>query len=249
MSAAHRSSLLALLAVPLLLAGCTTGPEVAPSPTASTTTSAEPSGEPGSEPSASDAPTGGAPWHRFSTANGMASITVPPTWTVEGGAVSSDYGESQWIWVRNSLRHEMALLTVSSGGDRGGTCGDSVIDGTSEVPARIHLVEEVDVGGETLDAPPAYLYAATVESSTDVFAFHAGYSLERPVDDRMPCTIFDDVAVPDGYPWVSFGVPNADIGGGLWRVDSFDAGERYAQTEEYDTLMDVLRSLRLEAGS
>lgn len=244
MSAARRS-LLALLAVPLLLASCAAGPEEAPSPTPSATEAIESS----APVAASEEPQTDARWQRFSTENGMASITVPPTWTVEGGAVSGDDGESQWIWVRNSLRHEMALLTVSSGGDRGGTCGDSVIDGTSEVPARIHLVEEMDVGGETLDPPPAYLYAATVESSRDVFAFHAGYSLERPADDRMPCTIFDDVAVPDGYPQVSFGVPNADIGGGLWRVDSFEAGQAYAQTEEYDTLMDVLRSLRLEAGS
>ncbi|WP_405218482.1 hypothetical protein [Agrococcus sp. Ld7] len=255
MSATLRSTLLTLFAGPLLLAGCAaTGPDAAPPPAVSTTASAEPSAEPSPEPSGessgADAPTGEAAWHRFSTENGMASIAVPPTWTVEGGAVSSDVGEWQWIWVRNSLRHEMALLRLGVGGDRGGACGGNVIAGTSDVPARIHLVEEVDVTGETLgDAPPTYLYAATVERSDGAFAFHAGYSLERPADDRMPCIVYDDVAVPVDYPQVSFGVPDADIGGGLWRVDSLEAGEAYAQTEEYETLMDVLRSLRLQAGS
>jgi hypothetical protein len=34
----------------------------------------------------------------------------------------------------------------------------------------------------------------------------------------------------------------------VWEVDSFEAGERYAATEEYATLLEVLRSLRLEAA-
>ncbi|MGM1028861.1 MAG: hypothetical protein ACQEWM_03180 [Actinomycetota bacterium] len=239
MSAGRRSGVLPLLVVPLLLVACASSPPAAsPAPPAASPTAA-----------ASPTPVTEATWHRFSTESGMASISIPPTWTVEGGAVETHAGGVQWIWVRNSLRHEMALLAIGKGGDRGGACDDWDGDGTAFVPARIHLVEEVDVTGETLgDGPPAYLYAATVQPAEGDFSFHVGYSTERPGGDRMPCLIYDDVAVPEGFPSVTLGTPPATIGGGLWQVDSFDAGAAYAETDEYAALVDVLRSLRLEAA-
>jgi len=244
-SAARRSAVLSLLVAPLLLVACAGGAPAATTapPASSAPASASPTAA--ASPTAVPEPT----WHRFSTESGMASVSIPPTWTVEGGAVASDVGDVEWIWVRNSLQHEMALLAIGNGGDRGGACDDWDGDGTAFVPARIHLVEEVDVTGESLDdGPPAYLYAATVQPAEGDFSFHVGYSTERPEGDRMPCLTYDDVAVPEGYPWVTLGTPSASMGGGLWQVDSFDAGAAYAETEEYAALVDVLRSLRLEAA-
>lgn len=246
MSAPRRRWLLALLGGPLLLAACASTPP--PAATAPAATAPAASAAP--SPSASEPPLAeDADWHRFSTANGMASISVPSTWTVEGGTTESEFGSAQWIWVRNSLRHEMALLAIGYGGDRGGACDDWDGDGTGFVPARIHLTEAVDVLGSGLEgSAPAYLYAATVQVAEGEFSFHAGYSVDRPADDRMPCFIYDDVAVPDGYPQVTLGTPPPTIGGGLWAVDSFEAGEAYAATDEFSALVDVLRSLRLEAA-
>lgn len=244
MSAARRPSLLALLAVPLLLTACaSTAPPTSTAPaSASPSASAAPTVAASEPPLADD-----AAWHRFSTANGMASISVPSTWSVEGGETASDIGWAQWIWVRNSLRHEMALLTIGSGGDRGGGgCDDWDGDGTGAVPARIHLVEEVDVLGIGLvGSAPAYLVAATVQATEGDFSFHVGYSAERPADDRMPCRVDGDVPVPDGHPQVTLGTPSPEMAGGLWTVDSFEAGEAYAATEEYAALIDVLRSLEI----
>lgn len=243
MSAARRSWALVLLAAPLLLVACAPGPAAAPSsPPSTTPTSAA--------PAASDAPPQEDQWQRFSTIDGMASVAVPPTWTVEGGASSSELGETQWLWIRNASGQEMAVLGIGTGDGRGGYCDDWDGDGSSFVPARIHLVEEVDVTGDSLDdGPPAYLSAATVGTGEDTFALRVGYTAERPEGDRMPCPLWNDVAVPDGYPVVELGSPGPEMGEGMWSVDSFEAGERYTETEEYATLIDVLRSLQLEAGS
>ncbi len=255
MSPARRPSVLALLAVPLLLGACAATPpsaSTAPAPTAGHQT-APTSTEPAPSASGSEPPLAGdVPWHRFSTENGMVSISVPSTWTVEGGATASDFGDAQWIWVRNSLRHEMALLTIGTGGDRGGGCGDEV-DGVFQpdddgmLPARIHAVEVLDLGDE-LDAfgtpGEPHLVAATVQSG-EAFGFHVGFLPEPPQNGLVPCHWYDDVAVPAGFPDVTLGTPSVDTAGGLWLVDSFEAGEAYTATEEFATLMAVMRSLQL----
>lgn len=116
------------------------------------------------------------------------------------------------------------------------------------MPARIHLVEETDAAASIGAGSGPFLYAATMQEAEDRFSFHAGYSLERPAADRMPCLPYDLVTPPERAPMVMFGTPaSTPDGERRFLVDSFEAGEQYAQTEEYATLIDVLRSLRLEA--
>lgn len=241
----------------LLLSGCaepSAAPPATPTtpPTAAVAESASPpASAPATSAEASAEPT--ADWQRVATENGLVSLRIPTTWTVEHGGETIE--ESLWaqtMLVRNSIGQEMAILSVSEGGDRGGACGADV-DGVFQqdddgmLPARIHAVEVLELGDE-LDAfgtpGKPHLVAATVEYG-ERFGFHVGFLPEPPQDGLVPCLWYDDVAVPAGFPNVMLGTPPVDTAGDIWLVDSFEAGEAYTETSEFATLMSVMRSIEL----
>lgn len=177
-------------------------------------------------PAASDPPVSDETVHVIAVGDVEASISVPAAWSVEEGA-SDGFGEHRWLWIRNAEDDEMAVLSMATDGGLGGACDDWDGDGTGYVPAEIHLVEEAGAAAGIDDAAGPFLYAATVQEAEDRFSFHAGYSLERPADGRMPCLTYDLVTVPERSPMIMFGTPaSTPDGERRFLVDSFDAGER-----------------------
>lgn len=179
-------------------------------------------------------------WHRFTESRIAQSFEVPPGWTVV--EQSSANAESGIVQFRvNDAQGKQQLYFASSVSGLGGSCGNA--------PALV--VEELDAEPTTIPGyaplanPPATLTAPrfvyrAIQTGQGVVASLAltdeqlppacfQYNLLNPAAGTM--VFADAVQVSAEYPPHLFA--------------SMDEAKAYMQTDEYQTLKRILRSLRI----
>ena len=142
----------------------------------------------------------------------------------------------------SDLEQELAVFGSAFYGDRGGACDDWDGDGTFFVPASIHLEETVPLGDGLIGFDGEPEAEGRIARGIQLLLRRL---LVRRLLEVLPARDLDRfgrVPVPEGYPDASFGTTRDES---LWRVDSLEQGQAYAQTEEYEELMDMFRSLEI----
>lgn len=243
--------LTASIVAALALVGCAGPAAEEPDAPATPSASPEPEATAAPTPTPTEDPTAG--WQTIETEDGLFRWRIPADWSVvdESAEAPDDLGWTNQITVVSDRGQELAYFGSAYFGDRGGACGSalqgSMTDAEGFVPAVVHDDEQVALGddlvdleGEPVDA--ARLVAHTAHPTSDRYAFFAGYTVYPMRDDAVPCLQYSDVAVPEDYPYTSFGTSAAPE---LWDVDSFEQGTAYTETEEYEELMTMFRSLEL----
>ncbi|SFS03912.1 hypothetical protein SAMN04487783_0802 [Agrococcus baldri] len=231
---------MAAAAMVLALGACA-APTAEPSaPTATTVASAaagpaSPAPTATAEPTASDDPMAG--WQAVETSDGLFRWRIPVDWSVvdESFEAEDDLGHVNAITVVSDIGQELAYFGSAYYGDRGGACDDWDGDGTTMVPGQLHA-DAMALGGD------GRVVAYTAQRVEDRFDFVAGFTMDDVEDDRVPCLGYFDVPVPDDHPFTSFSTTHDRA---LWEVASFAQGAAYAETEEFDELFAMFRSLEL----
>lgn len=232
------------------LVGCAqlaAAPSSSPVASVDASTTPSPSPTPDATAAPSSAPTDG--WQEVATTDGLFRWRIPADWTARDASFEAEdgLGHVNHVTIVSDLEQELAVFGSAFYGDRGGACDDWDGDGTFFVPASIHLEETVPLGDGLIgfDGEPeaeGRIVAFTSRPTAEDAWFIAGYSLDPFEGGQVPCIPYNDVPVPEGYPDASFGTTRDES---LWRVDSLEQGQAYAQTEEYEELMDMFRSLEI----
>lgn len=226
----------AAIALLLSLSACASTTAEPPS-----TAPASPPAQSTEAPAEGDAPAESDPlagWQSIETADGRFRWRIPADWSIvdESFEAKDDLGHVNAITVVSDRGQELAYFGSAFYGDRGGACHDWDGDGTTMVPARVHFDDPTVLDGE------GRVVAYTSERAPGSFDFYAGYTLDQIEPDRVPCLRYSDVPVSEDRLQVSFGTTWDPA---LWEVPSIEEGEAYAETEEFDELIAMFRSLEV----
>ncbi|GAA2175335.1 hypothetical protein GCM10009846_24800 [Agrococcus versicolor] len=221
----------------LLLTGCAAGdagseassssaPSASPSPSASSS----------DEPAAVDT----SDWLEYATHDGDMTYRYPADWTLESESELFEPDGSYSRWMDSATLtapNGQTLLRSSDFVDIGGMCeGPS----TGEV-----------LGSEPIDVAPLVegegedeQVIATVALDGDPMVLSIGITAAANLGDgELACPFYNVFGTSDGG--VSMGthlqVSNDDP---LWNVDSVDDARAYMETDEYATILEILRSVR-----
>jgi len=228
-----RSRVLALLAlaVPLALVGCAASEPVQQDETGASA----PATSPESSPSASaDVDTSG--WLEYATHDGDLTYRYTADWTLESTTGQDAEGTSRWF--------DSATLTAPNGQvllqsydlvDLGGACGG---------PERFQPLEILAT--EPLEGAASDTTIATVALRSVDGRWTFGMGLvggDLPTTDT--CVVHFTASTSDGG--FLLGTTTTITSNGddpLWTVDTLDDATAYMQTDEYATLLEILRSVR-----
>lgn len=241
MTAAWGRRLVVVAAATLVLAGCAATDEPATSQSASP--SVEPSVDPSVEPST---PTSEAPadptadWHREDL--GWASIPLPDGWTLE------QRGDTEWMVVS-----ELGLDMVSVFRVPDGQYASDLACMPEDLPA-FETVERLPYAGAEGATADAWAAAGTVvEVGTTIrelqigFEGEVAYAVELGITESAflgteSCEPFFVTYPADGIPTGVYVIE--DPAGGL-QFDTRDAALAYLDTDEHQTLTDLLQGIRI----
>lgn len=236
----------AAVAALLALSGCAGAAAPAPSepaPAPSASTSADPS----VEPSASADPLVTTDdWLDYATSDGSVSFRYPPTWTLEadsepfspGGSTDTQAPPERWADSATlTAPNGQQLLAMHDFVDIGGSCGGFTfpLEVLATEPAR----------AEPLLPDDGNPVIATVALGTDDDRWRVGVGITSSgsIERADACHVYFVGSSSDGG--VSFGTHFQLSSAGedpLWTVDSLDDARAYMETDEYATIIEILRS-------
>lgn len=243
---ARRTAALGLAAA-LVLAGCASGslagddePSATPAPSSQTETS-------GSEPAASEEPQGidTSAWLEYSTRDGDMTYRYPADWTLESSSelVAPDEGRDD-VQDPSERWMDASTLTAPTGQpllhsadfvDIGGWC-DAANQGT------VLHEEPIDLGWVMPDTTPVI---AAIAFDGDPMIFAMGITAAESIGDdgQLACPFYFVFESSDGGASMGthFQVSNDDP---LWNIDSLDDAFAYTETDEYATLLEILRTVQ-----
>lgn len=227
----------------LAIAGCApasddeVGESSQPSPSPSTEPSTEPS------PSASDEGIDTSDWLEYSTHDDDMTYRYPADWTLESSSEESP-AEAGGRWFDEAsltAPNGQELLQSSDFVDIGGACGDDFqfpIEVLASEPADVEALVEGDVPQIT-----------TVALGTDDGRWTFGVGITST--DRLPepgdtgCAWYFVHGSSDGGVSIGTSLMIASIEEDpLWTVDTIDDATAYMETDEYATILEILRSVR-----
>lgn len=233
-----------LLAIALLSGCADPGPAAPPSPSA---TSAAPSSEPtpAAEPSSSPEPDRASgistdDWLEYVTGDGHATFRYPSEWTLDATSefVDPDAGRPEFAG-RSGRQIDVARLTAPNGqqlltmqdfADIGGMCAGPVpLEVLAVEPSRSRALE-----GDAVVATVAVDFGGT-------WVMGIGITSADWVDEDTTCLFYFVGDSSDGP--VAFGT-HFQLGttDPLWVIDSLDDARAYMETDEYATVIEILRS-------
>ncbi|WP_137756708.1 hypothetical protein [Agrococcus sp. SGAir0287] len=226
---------IALLAV----AGC------APASDEAVGESSQPSPSPSAEPStsASDDGIDTSDWLEYSTHDGDMTYRYPADWTLESESVESspEMGGRWFDDASLTAPNGQVLLQSSDFVDIGGACGED-----DQFPIEVLASEPADVQ-PLVEGETPQITTVALGTADGRWTFGVGItSADRlPAPDSTGCGWYFVHGSSDGG--VSIGTHFVMASGEddpLWTVDTLDDAEAYMETEEYATLLEILRSVR-----
>lgn len=181
-------------------------------------------------------------WLEFATADDSVSFRYPGDWALEsdseqiGSEEENVDPDARWMdWAELTAPNGQQLLAFYDFIDIGGACG-----GDSVQPLEVLATEATSA--RTLDGGDAVI--ATVALGTVDGRWRVGVGITQPEYlDRPTCAVYFVGGSADGG--VGFGTHFQLTSSGedpLWTVDSLDDARAYLETDEYSTVMEILRS-------
>ena len=230
----------AAVAALLVLTGCAAAAETASSQAPATpTVAAPPSSDPAPVPSASSSsepgrasgiPTDG--WLEHATSDGSVSFHYPPSWTLEATAEPHpDPDELPWEAATLTAPNGQELLRMAQFPDIGGWCeAPLAFDVLAVEPAAsMPFEQEDDAVIATVAVPIGERWEMGIGITSTTRSEGAG------------CQLYF-VGMSSAHPvsmGTHFSMPREDP---LWMVDSLDDARAYMETDEYATILEILRS-------
>lgn len=229
---------IAALAVPLVLAACAPAADdevVGDSSQPSPSSSAEPT------PTAAEG-IDTSEWLAYSTHDGDMTYRYPADWTLASESVESpaDAGGRWFDSATLTAPNGQQLLQSSDFVDIGGACGEDY-----QFPVEVLASEPADVQALGAEETPQI---TTVALGTDDERWTFGVGITSV--DRLPeagatgCSWYFVHGSSDGGVSIGTHFMMASIEDDpLWTVDSLDDAMAYMQTDEYATILEILRSV------
>lgn len=239
-----RTASLAVAAIAIVaLSGCATaGP---PGTSSSPSSPATPASSAEATPSASDEPAGidTSDWLEYATRDGDMTYRYPADWTLTSSAEQiPEAGTNRWYDSASlTAPNGQTLLRSSDYVDIGGACGEAY-----QFPFEVLATEPADAQGLASGQAPQI---TTVALGTDDGRWTFGVGITSI--DRLP----EPGATGCAWYFVhASSVAGVSIGTSLmmasieddplWTVDTLDDATAYMQTDEYATILEILRSVR-----
>jgi len=218
------------IAVPIMLSGCASasdGDDMG--------ASSQPSSSPSAEPTSSDAQAiDTSDWLEYSTHDGDMTYRYPADWALESESVQSVEESERWFDDASLVAaNGQTLLRSADFVDIGGYC-DAPMQGT-----LLHS-EPADV--DDLDGEPAMIAVVAFDGPPAVFAMGITSAAWIAEDGQFGCPFYFVFRTSDGGVSMGthFQVSSDDP---LWVVDSLEDAQAYMETDEYATLLEILRSV------
>ncbi len=236
----RRVALLAAVAV-LVLAGCAQ-PAAEPAETPTITPGGDPA-VPSTTPSPSPDAIDTRDWLEYSTTDGDASFRYPAEWTLDVEAqhfapdADSDDVQDPYERTMDSATltapNGQELLTLADFVDVGGAC-DAVY------PFEV-LAQEPSSAGPADDR--AVIATVAIGTESDRWIMGMGIASPESIAYEETCYVYFITGSSDGG--VGFGT-HFQMGSTdddpLWSIDSLDDARAYMETDEYRTIIEILRS-------
>lgn len=226
----------AAVAALLALTGCAGAAAPAPSEPAASFTAAPSASaptDPSAEPSASAAPLVMTDdWLEHASSDGSVSFRYPPTWTLEATAEPHpDPDELPWEAATLTAPNGQELLRMAQFPDIGGSCeAPLAFDVLAVEPAAsMPFEQEDDAVIATVAVPIGERWEMGIGITSTTRSEGAG------------CQLYF-VGMSSAHPvsmGTHFSMPREDP---LWMVDSLDDARAYMETDEYATIIEILRS-------
>ncbi len=228
----------------LALVGCAAGaaePSASPAPSSS---ASAPESSATSAPSEEPAGIDTSGWLEYATHDGDLTYRYPADWTLESESVQDPNDASSRWYDTASLTAPNGQQLLQSGDfvDIGGACGED-----DRYPIEILADEPADVDPQPADGEPRIV---SVALGTDDGRWIFGMGIASP--ERLPapgstaCGFYFVHGSSDGGLSVGTHFMMASIGDDpLWTVDTLDDARAYMETDEYATILEILRSVRL----
>ncbi|WP_425843853.1 hypothetical protein [Agrococcus sp. TSP3-2-1] len=232
----HAVTIAAAVAALLALTGCAGAAAPAPSepaPSFTAAPSASAPTDPSAEPSASAAPPVMTDdWLEYASSDGSVSFRYPPTWTLEATAEPHpDPDELPWEAATLTAPNGQELLRMAQFPDIGGSCeAPLAFDVLAVEPAAsMPFEQEDDAVIATVAVPIGERWEMGIGITSTTRSAGAG------------CQLYF-VGMSSAHPvsmGTHFSMPREDP---LWMVDSLDDARAYMETDEYATIIEILRS-------
>ncbi|WP_092503239.1 hypothetical protein [Agrococcus jejuensis] len=227
------------------LAGCVpadaeSASDASASPAPSATATPEPSAEP--TPSASEAPEGidTSDWVEYASPEGDLTFRHPSDWTLETTRSEpmsgvGPTGNRSLDSVEITAPNGQQLLTSYDFVDIGGWC---------DAPMTGELLHSEPIGLESPTGDETPVIAA-IAFDGDPMIFAMGITAAERIgpDGTFGCPFYFVLGTSDGGTSMGthFQVSNDDP---LWNIASLDDATAYMETDEYATILEILRSVR-----
>ncbi|WAC66767.1 hypothetical protein OVA14_03045 [Agrococcus sp. SL85] len=232
----------------LALAGCA---QPAAEPTeAPTTAPTSQAPEPTTEPTATEDPTAidTSDWLTYETTDSDASFRYPADWTLESDAElfapDADRDDVQDPYERTmdsatlTAPNGQQLLALADFVDIGGACGGIVF------PFEVLAQEPSEAAA--LDGGGSVIATVAIGTETDRWIMGIGITDAERLEYEEACTTYFVAGSSDGG--VGFGT-HFQMGSTdddpLWSIDSLDDARAYMETDEYRTILEILRSFEV----
>ncbi|QUW17737.1 hypothetical protein [Agrococcus sp. Marseille-Q4369] len=226
----------AAVAALLALTGCAGAAAPAPSepaPSFTAAPSASAPTDPSAEPGASADPLVMTDdWLEHASSDGSVSFRYPPTWTLEATAEPHpDPDEPPWEAATLTAPNGQQLLRMAQFPDIGGSCeAPLAFDVLAVEPAAsMPFEQEDDAVIATVAVPIGERWEMGIGITSTTRSEGAG------------CQLYF-VGMSSAHPvsmGTHFSMPREDP---LWMIDSLDDARAYMETDEYATIIEILRS-------
>ncbi|SDH39560.1 hypothetical protein [Agrococcus jejuensis] len=244
-----RTASLAVAALALVaLAGCATAAAPEASTSASPSATPAPSAEP--TPSASEEPEGidTSDWLEYSTHDGDMTYRYPADWTITSDAQFFDPdAERTDVQDRYQRWMDTATLTAPNGQqllhssdfvDVGGACGDAALP-------TLHVLATEPAAVRSIEGESVVIATLAMAWNDGTFSMGIGITGDHFDGQTMlpACMINFIFASSDGGVAMGthFHLGSEDP---LWNIASLDDATAYMETDEYATILEILRSVR-----
>lgn len=239
----------AAVAALLALTGCAGAAAPAPSepaPSFTAAPSASAPTDPTAEPSASADPLVMTDdWLEHASSDGSVSFRYPPTWTLEADSEPFSPGgsadpQSPERWVDSATLtapNGQQLLAMHDFVDIGGSCGGFTF------PLEVLATEPARAEPLTTDDGDPVIATVALGTDDDRWRVGVGITSSGSIERAEACHVYFVGSSSDGG--VSFGTHFQLSSAGddpLWTVDSLDDARAYMETDEYATIIEILRS-------
>ncbi|MCR8670051.1 hypothetical protein [Agrococcus sp. HG114] len=183
-------------------------------------------------------------WLEYVSTDGTASFRYPPSWTLDAQserfAPDADRDDVQDPYVRwmdsatLTAPNGQQLLAMHDFVDIGGACFDGA------VPLEVLAVEPSQ--STSLDGAQAVIATVAIDFGS-AWVMGIGVTAPEFVAHDVSCTFYFVGVSSEGG--VGFGTHfQLGMTDPLWAIDSLDDARAYMETDEYRTIIEILRSYR-----